>query len=289
LLLSVAFFSILVLSSALYGEQPSDRLASAPLVNVSTSSGTHSEDKGTTPVYGYRVVNRYPHDPGAFTQGLMISDGYLYESTGLWGASTVRKVRLETGEVLASRRLDARLFGEGLTDWSNILIQLTWRAGKALIYDKNDLSVLGGFEYQGEGWGITRWKSFLVMSDGTSELRFLDPSTFSVVRRLRVLDGDTPVERLNELEAIGDELFANVWGIDRIARISPESGRVTGWVDLSDLKQEMHGTGRVDVLNGIAYDRGKIYVTGKLWPELFEIELVPATGPTQKSTKNKAQ
>jgi len=290
----VAVFCILLLNGPLYGEQPGETDSSDRIDSASVSSNTLSDEKGTIPVYGYRIVNRYPHDPEAFTQGLMISDSYLYESTGLWGASTVRKVRLQTGEVIASTRLDPGLFGEGLTEWGNTLIQLTWMAGKALIYDKNDLNVLGEFGYEGEGWGITRWGSYLIMSNGSSELRFLDPSTFSVVRRMRVLDGDTPVNRLNELETIENELFANVWGSDWIARISPESGLVVGWVDLTDLRGEMRSKGRVDVLNGIAYDptESKIYVTGKLWPELFEIELVPRaahSGPSPRSVESKKQ
>ncbi|MBI4775807.1 MAG: glutaminyl-peptide cyclotransferase [Deltaproteobacteria bacterium] len=259
--------------------------------NPSTPSVTRSDEKGTIPLYGYRIVNRYPHDPEAFTQGLMIADGYLYESTGLWGASTVRKVRLQTGEVVASVRLDPTLFGEGLTEWSNVLIQLTWRAGRALMYDRNDLNVLGEFKYEGEGWGITKWGSFLIMSNGSSELRFLDPSTFTVVRRVRVRDGNAPVDLLNELETVESELFANVWGSDWIAIISPEGGLVVGWVDLSGLRREIRGERRADVLNGIAYDPdgGRIYVTGKLWPELFEIELVPRaahSGPSPTSVKS---
>ena len=285
-LAAVLYF--LPMSHNLFGEQPAGKNSSGQTDTPITESKHHTEKTEKVPVYGYRIVNRYPHDAEAFTQGLVMLDGYLFESTGLWGASTVRKVRLRTGEVVASTRLDPRLFGEGLTAWRNVLIQLTWKAGRALIYDRKHLNVLGEFGYEGEGWGIAQYGSSLVMSNGSSDLRFLDPSTFRVVRRIRVMDGNAPVARLNELETIENELFANVWGRDWIARISPETGRVVGWVDLSDLCREMRSRRRVDVLNGIAYDpsAGGIYITGKLWPELFEIELVPKAAPSRLSPES---
>jgi glutamine cyclotransferase len=226
--------------------------------------------------YGYRVVNAYPHDSRAYTQGLVYRDGVLYESTGLNGRSTVRKVRLETGEVLQEHRLDARYFGEGLTDWGSRLIQLTWQTNVGFVYDLATFKPVRTFEFPGEGWGITHDGKRLIMSDGQSagELRFLDPASFKELGRLTVRDQNRPVSNLNELEFVNGEIFANIYQTDRIARIDPSNGRVTGWIDLAGLLpiSDRRGT---DVLNGIAYDRAgdRLFVTGKLWPRLFEIRL----------------
>ncbi|MGD1049317.1 MAG: glutaminyl-peptide cyclotransferase [Candidatus Krumholzibacteriaceae bacterium] len=229
------------------------------------------------PVCGYRIIHAYPHDPGAFTQGLIYRDGFLFESTGLNGRSTLRKVRLETGEVIRERALEPQYFGEGLTDWGDTLIQLTWKSNVAFLYDEDTFAARGTFGYDGEGWGLTHDARRLIMSDGSASLRFLDPATFRETGRLLVTDRGFPVGDLNELELVKGEIYANVWETDRIAMISPTSGLVTGWIDLGGLAPSTVDTGAGDaVLNGIAYDaRGdRLFVTGKLWPTLFEIRLV---------------
>lgn len=225
------------------------------------------------PVHDYRVVARYPHDPQAFTQGLVYRDGLLYESTGRRGRSELREVRLETGAVLRRRAVADEYFAEGLALWDGRLIQLTWTAGVGFIYGRDDLRPRATFSYPGQGWGLTHDGHHLVMSDGSSTLRFLDPETFEEHRQVRVTDGGVPVRNINELEYVGGEIYANVWKTDRIAVIAPESGRVTGWIDLGELpRPEDRGA----VANGIAYDAGdgRLFVTGKLWPSLFEIELI---------------
>jgi glutamine cyclotransferase len=227
------------------------------------------------PVYGYRVVNVYPHDRQAFTQGLIWCDGFLYEGTGLHGASSLRKVRLETGRVVEQHSLDRQYFGEGITEWGGRLLQLTWNSNLGFVYDRAGLKVRGTFRYPGEGWGLTHDRDRLIMSDGTATLRFLDPKTFRETGRLNVQNGGAPLADLNELEFVRGEIFANVYRTDLIARISPKTGAVTGWIDLSGLLPEADRRIPVDVLNGIAYDAGgnRLFVTGKLWPKLFEIEL----------------
>jgi glutamine cyclotransferase len=230
----------------------------------------------SAPTDSYAVVHTYPHDPHAFTQGLIYIDGHLYESTGLNGRSSLRLLDLTTGNVLQKHDLPAEYFGEGLTDWSSMLIQLTWISHKALVYDRFSFSLQRTFEYEGEGWGLTHDATQLIMSDGTSSLRFLDPKTFRVLRRLKVVDTNgRPVEKLNELEFVHGEIYANVWETDDIVRISPRTGKVLGRVDLSGIidKRELREPGAV--LNGIAYDSvgNRLFVTGKLWPKLFEIRL----------------
>jgi glutamine cyclotransferase len=232
--------------------------------------------QGVPTTYGYRVVNAYPHDSRAYTQGLVYRDGFLYESTGLNGRSSVRKVRLETGEVVQQHRLDGKYFGEGLTDWDSRLVQLTWQTNVGFVYDLATFKPVRTFTYPGEGWGLTHDGKRLIMSDGepSGELRFLDPSSFKELGRLTVRDQNRPVGNLNELEFVNGEIFANVYQTDRIARIEPSSGRVVGWIDLQGLLPAADRRG-VDVLNGIAYDpaRDRLFVTGKLWPRLFEIRL----------------
>lgn len=226
-------------------------------------------------MYGYRVVNTYPHDPQAFTQGLVYRDGFLYESTGLNNQSSLRRVRLETGEVIQRRQVDAQHFAEGLADWGGKLIQLTWQSNVGFVYDLVTFNPERTFPYAGEGWGLTHDDKRLIMSDGSSSLRFLDPTTLAETGRLTVTDRGLPVENLNELEMVRGEIYANIWQTDRIARIAPASGRVTGWIDLSGLLPPADQA-HVDVLNGIAYDveHDRLFVTGKLWPKLFEITLV---------------
>ena len=228
---------------------------------------------------GYSLVRSYPHDPGAFTQGLIFENGFLYEGTGLNGRSSIRKVELATGKVLQRRDLSAEFFGEGLTSWRGRLVQLTWREGTGFVYDQASFRPVSRFSYPGEGWGLTHDGRRLIMSDGTPELRFLDPTTFAELGRVTVTDGGRPLPYLNELEFVRGEVFANVWTTDRIARINPSTGRVTGWMNLAGLLGPADRRGReVDVLNGVAYDPAgdRLFVTGKLWPKLFEIKLTAA-------------
>jgi glutamine cyclotransferase len=229
-----------------------------------------------SPVYGYEVVREYPHDPEAFTQGLIFRDGFLFESTGQLGRSTLRKVRLETGEVIQRHALANDIFGEGLTVWGSQLIQLTWVTNIGFVYDLATFKELQRFNYAGEGWGITEDGRRLIMSDGTANLRFLDPSTFQEQSRMNVRDHNGSVDDLNELEFVKGSVYANVWMTERIAIISPDNGRVTAWVDLAGLRPRQ-GAPADDVLNGIAYDAAgdRLFVTGKLWPKLFEIRLKP--------------
>ncbi len=227
--------------------------------------------------YGYRVVNSYPHDSRAFTQGLIYRQGFLYESTGQYGASSLRKVKLETGQVVQQQAVASRYFAEGLTDWGNRLIQLTWQTNIGFVYDLSTFTVSRTFAYQGEGWGLANDGRRLILSDGQPEgqLRFLDPVTFRETGRITVQDGGIPVARLNELEVVRGEVFANVWYTDRICRIDPGTGRVTGWIDLAGLLPAAMKSGQDAVLNGIAYDAAgdRLFVTGKYWPRLFEIKL----------------
>ena len=239
-----------------------------------SESSAPAQAPASAPVYGYEVVREYPHDPEAFTQGLIFRDGFLYESTGQLGRSTLRKVRLETGEVVQRHALPNEIFGEGLTDWGSQLIQLTWVTNIGFVYDFATFKELRRFNYAGEGWGITHDGTRLIMSDGSPNLRFLDPSTFHEQSRLNVHDDNGSVDDLNELEFVKGSVYANVWMTERIAIISPESGRVTAWVDLAGLRPGQASPAE-DVLNGIAYDAAadRLFVTGKLWPRLFEIRL----------------
>jgi glutaminyl-peptide cyclotransferase len=226
--------------------------------------------------YTYRVVAAYPHDPDAYTQGLIFRDGMLYESTGLNGRSSLRKVELETGKVVQQTRVPSEFFAEGLTEWKGELIQLTWRSQLAFVYGLNDLARRRTSGYTGEGWGLTHDGSHLILSDGSEWLRFLEPATFRETRRIAVRDSGAAVRDLNELEYVEGEVFANVWHSDRIARISPASGQVTGWIDLKGLLSSGYRLDPEAVLNGIAYDaaRKRLFVTGKLWPKLFEIRVI---------------
>jgi len=231
--------------------------------------------QGRPPVYGYRIVNAYPHDPQAYTQGLVYRDGFLFEITGLNGRSTLRKVKLETGEIVQQQRIDSQYFAEGLADWNGRLIQLTWKSNLGFIYDLATFQLQGRFRYSGEGWGLTHDGTRLIMSDGSDTLRFLDPATFQERGRVSVRDGSVSVRDLNELEYVRGEIYANVWHTQRIARISPESGRVVGWIELTGLLSKVYQLDPEGVLNGIAFDaeQDRLFVTGKLWPRLFEIKL----------------
>ena len=229
----------------------------------------------TAPVLGYSVQRTYPHDSNAFTQGLEYVGGYLYESTGLNGRSSIRKVQLETGKVLRQRAIASDYFGEGITIWKSSLIELTWQSQVAFVYDRDTFEPRRMFSYTGEGWGLTHDATNLIMSDGTADLRFLDAETFKERRRVTVTDGGRPVPRLNELEYVKGQVFANIWTTDDIVRIDPVSGRVLGRIDLRGLLPDSQTAS--DVLNGIAYDqaRDRLFVTGKLWPKLFEIKIRP--------------
>lgn len=223
---------------------------------------------------GYDVVQTYPHDPQAFTQGLIYDRGELYESTGLRGRSSLRRVELATGKVLQINELADRYFGEGLTRWQDRLLQLTWVSQTGFIYDRETLQETGSFSYPTEGWGLTHDGQELIMSDGTDTLYFLDPDTFEERRRIQVKERRQPIDKLNELEYIKGEILANIWLSDRIARISPETGNVLGWIDLSGIINPRPTPQTDAVLNGIAYDEEneRLFVTGKLWSKLFEIE-----------------
>lgn len=226
------------------------------------------------PVAGYQIVRSYPHDPQAFTQGLVYHDGFLYEGTGLNGKSSIRKVRLENGEVLQVQALESRYFGEGIAIVGNRLVQLTWQTEVGFVYDLATFTRQQTFTYKGEGWGLTHDGTRLIMSDGSPWLRFLDPVSLKETGRIQVKDAGRPVEDINELEIVKGEIYANVWGTDRIVRISPKTGVVLGWIDLKGLLSPRESVG-VDVLNGIAYDAkaDRLFVTGKLWPRVFEIRV----------------
>ena len=243
--------------------------ASFPEVSPDTASGV-------IPVYTYKVVNVYPHDPNAFTQGLVFEDGILYEGTGLYGSSTLRRVELETGDILQIHELPEQFFGEGIVVYGNNIIQLTWQSNVGFVYDKDSFKLLGEFDYPTEGWGITCDGERLIMSDGTSTLYFLDPETFKEIGRIEVHDSDGSVTRLNELEFIQGAIYANIWKEDRIALIAPDDGKVLAWIDMAGLLSPEDRDGRANILNGIAYDarNNRLFVTGKLWPRLFEVELI---------------
>jgi glutaminyl-peptide cyclotransferase len=246
------------------------------IVAMTTPTSTQRASRSRAPVAGYRVVHVFPHDSEAFTQGLVYRDGLFYEGTGLNGRSTIRKVKIETGQVMQLQKLDSQYFGEGIAILNDTLFQLTWQSGIAFLYDRTTFTRTGTFSYTGEGWGLTHDERRLIMSDGTATLRFIDPASHKEISRLAVRDGGKPVLNLNELEYIKGEVFANVWQTDRIARISPKTGEVTGWIDLKGLLPASEQAPDA-VLNGIAYDAAgdRLFVTGKLWPKVFEIRIVP--------------
>lgn len=237
---------------------------------------TESGNKSPIPIYTYKVINIYPHDRNAFTQGLIFVDGVFIEGTGLHGRSSLRRVSLETGEILEYHELPPHLFGEGVTIYDNKIIQLTWRSNIGFVYDKDSFELLREFSYPTEGWGVTCDDEHLIMSDGTANLYFLHPVFFEEQKRIKVHDNKGSVERLNELEYVDGEIYANVFQTNRIARINPKTGKVVGWIDLTGILTVEDRREPVDVLNGIAYDseNSRLFVTGKLWSKLFEIELI---------------
>ena len=227
------------------------------------------------PVYTFDVVATWPHDPGAFTQGLEIYQGSLYESTGLYGSSSLRQVDLQTGRVIRRVSIPSEYFAEGITVFQGKIYQLTWQSHKGFIYDLTTFQRLSEFAYDGEGWGLTHDSKYLIMSDGTNRLRFLDPVSFETMRTISVAHKGEPLNDLNELEYIKGEIYANIWQTDRIVRVDPDTGRILGWIDLSGLLSAADRNAETDVLNGIAYDEttDRLFVTGKQWPRLFQIRL----------------
>lgn len=245
---------------------------------LSLSAPFMPQAQAAIPIYGFVVKNTYPHDPQAFTQGLFFKDGQLYETTGQKGQSSLRRVDLKTGKVLQKKDLAAEYFGEGSTAVGDAIVGLTWQSNVGFVYDAKTFALKSRFNYKGEGWGLASDGKAVYMSDGTPDIRILDPKTLEEKRRIHVNAEGKPVPQLNELEVVDGQLYANVWGTDVIARIDPASGNVVGWIDLTGLlPPDKRGTSNVDaVLNGIAYEpKGRrLYVTGKLWPKLFEIELI---------------
>ena len=255
--------------------------AALPLALLAACCLGWGDGQAGAPQFGYRVVASHPHDPAAFTQGLLSQGGKLFESTGGYGESQLRVTDLASGRVLQQRSLPDHLFGEGLALAGGRLYQLTWKAGVGLVHEADTLEQVGQFSYPGEGWGLAAGGEHLAMSDGSAQLRFLDLADLRELRRVEVRDGGRPVAGLNELEYVGDSLYANVWPTSRIAVINPESGLVRGWLDLRDILPLVFRHPRLDVLNGIAYDAeaNRLFVTGKRWPRLFEIEVLPNPMP----------
>lgn len=239
---------------------------------------THSSPKTTSTVstYGYEVVNTYKHDPKAFTQGLVYYNDFLYESTGLEGSSSLRKVELQSGKVLQKIDLPDKIFAEGMTILNDKIYQVSWKNGLAWEYDLNDFKQIKEFHYAGEGWGLTNDGKNLIMSDGTHVIRFINPENFETVKTISVFrENGQPLMSINELEWVKGELWANIWQDSVVARIDPETGKLKGWIDLTPMVKEEAKSEDEDVLNGIAYDEktDRIFVTGKLWKKLFEIKL----------------
>jgi glutamine cyclotransferase len=243
---------------------------------VANHSATSNADEDSAPKYGYEIVNIWPHDKDAYTQGLVFRGGKLLESTGQEGRSSLRRVEPETGKILQKINVPRPYFAEGITLFKGKIYQLTWQHQLGFIYDAESFEKLGEFSYRSEGWGLTNDGSSLIMSDGTNRIRFLDPDNFQVNRTISVLDGRTPVAGINELEYVHNEIYANIWHKERVARIEPQTGRVLGWIDLTGLRAVSEAKDNESVLNGIAYDENndRLFVTGKLWPKLFEIRVI---------------
>lgn len=250
-------------------------LSAAFAILAALLAWTLVDDLGRNAARTVQVVAAYPHDPSAFTQGLVVYDGKLLESTGQYGSSSLRRVDIQTGRVERLLPIDAMYFAEGIAVLGDRIYQLTWQNGIGFVYDAKTFVAERTVRYTGEGWGLTTDGTHLIQSDGTSALRFILPETFSVVREVTVTDADIPVVRINELEYVEGEVWANIWGSDRIARIEPTSGEVVGWIDLSALYPRASRLPTDDVLNGIAYDplEQRLFVTGKNWPQLFELEI----------------
>ena len=233
-------------------------------------------DKGPS-YYSFNVLTTHPHDNSAFTQGLVFHDGLLYEGTGLYGRSSLRIAELSTGDIIEQVDLPDDYFGEGMTIMGDRVYQVTWKENTGFVYSMDDLTEIRSFSYSGEGWGLTHDGSHLILSNGSSTLSFLDPETFQVVRTVDVTYEDAPVPDLNELEYVDGLVYANVWQLDQIVIIDPDDGATVGWIYLAGIEDHLGSIEGIDVLNGIAYnsETGRLMVTGKLWPNIFEIELIP--------------
>jgi glutamine cyclotransferase len=252
-------------------------LLSALAITIGLNAGENiNQDNSDIPVYTYFIVNSIPHDFNAYTQGLAFANGYLYEGTGRRGHSSLRKVSPEDGAVIQIHALDDEFFGEGITVFKEKIYQLTWQEYTGFVYDLETFLLMEEFFYNTEGWGITHDGTHLIVSDGTASLYFLDPATFEVVRQIEVTDDRGSVTNLNELEFVNGEIFSNILYSNRIARIDPQTGNVTGWIDLSGILNNVRVNYQIDVLNGIAYDpqNDRLFITGKLWPKVFEIRLI---------------
>ena len=267
--------SLLLLTSFFAGCGAAGTKSKSLPVNAAPPNANANASRAAVPVYGYEVVNIFPHDPEAFTQGLVFNDGALLESTGLERQSTLRRVELQTGKVLKKIDVAPYFFAEGITLMGGKIYQLTWKGEKGFVYDPQTFEKTGEFPYTGEGWGLTHDADSLILSDGSNKIRFIDPSNYSVRRVISVTDGARPVMELNELEYVKGEIYANVWHQNRVARIDPQTGQVKGWIDFSGLLKPGDVTDEEAVLNGIAYDEAgdRLFVTGKLWPKLFEVRL----------------
>lgn len=261
IILAVVGVSALILAGAMLGFGPQPSGSSGPPAKAVA--------------YIAEIVKEYPHDESAWTQGLVISDGDFFESTGMEGKSTIRRFDLETGKPMQTAPVDARLFGEGLTAIGDRLYFVTWKTGEGFVYDRKTLKVVKTFRYTGEGWGLTTDGKQLILSDGTDSIRFLDPSTFRVTRRIKVHLQGRPVQKLNELEYVDGEIWANVWYEKYIVRIDPKTGRSTGWIDITEVISKSGRANEDAVANGIAWDEKtqRLFVTGKHWPRLFEIRV----------------
>ncbi|MEP6763400.1 MAG: glutaminyl-peptide cyclotransferase [Gemmatimonadaceae bacterium] len=266
-IIAIAALSFTTIAAACSGDKaPADTAAIVPVVTAAR-----------TPTYTYEIVATYPHDTDAYTEGLLIHEGRMFESTGQPGKSFVREVDLKTGASIRQHNIDAKYFGEGIIIFDDKLYELTWKDGIGFIYDWKTFKPLSEFHYEGQGWALTTDGKSLIMSNGSSVIAFRDPATFKVTSAITVTDHDVPVEKLNELEWIKGEIWANVWETDQIARIDPANGHVVGWIDLAGILPAADKKGGEDVLNGIAYDakNDRIFVTGKNWSKLFEIKLKP--------------
>lgn len=252
------------------------RLILALTISLFAAGCSSTSTPGTIPEYGYEIVHAYPHDPQAFTEGLFYLDGFLYESTGLVGHSSVRKVRVESGEIVQKQDLPNQYFGEGIVNWKDHMIQLTYRTQVGFVYDLANFSCLRQFQYTGEGWALTEDGKHIFMSDGSPQIRIWDPETLQETGRITVTEQGQPMKNVNELEWIKSEIYANIWMTERIARIDPRTGNIIGWINLTGLLDSQDRIpGETDVLNGIAYDAkgDRLFVTGKKWPKLFEIRV----------------
>jgi glutamine cyclotransferase len=270
-------------SQRISADHPFEQKTTSPKSDIRQDAKTAPTPE-TIPTYSYKIKNSWPHDTGAYTQGLIFLDGILWESTGQYGSSSLRKVELKTGKVLKKISVPQKYFAEGITVFNKKVFQLTWQEQKGFIYDTDTLQKQGEFTYTGEGWGLTHDGESLIMSDGTNQIRFLDPTTLQTTHTISVFDKGEPIEQLNEIEYINGEIYANIYQTDRIVRIDPKSGKILAWVDLTGILKIKDRTGKEDVLNGIAYDEAgkRLFVTGKMWPKLFEIELVNTTARTGK-------